>query len=165
MTECLKILHSLILSICKICKTTSFNCFISLVLLFLLLRAGDVESNPGPSNFKNCLSICHCNIRSIRNKLEFITDNFLDFDILCFTETHLNEYVSNDSLLLSDKYSTPYRKDRTNHGGGLLIYVSNEFITSRIQELEVVSNKSIWIKNYHEACNIPIRIILQSQAI
>ena len=58
----------------------------------LLLMCGDVESNPSP---EHCTSIIHSNIRSIRNKLEFILINssllrilrILD-SILCFTETH-----------------------------------------------------------------------------
>ncbi len=57
----------------------------------LLLLAGDIELNPGPTNDSGgCLSIMHQNIRSIRNKMDYIKDNFLDFDILCFTETHLS---------------------------------------------------------------------------
>ena len=53
----------------------------------LLLQAGDIETNSGPEN-RYDLSIVHLNIRSIRNKIEYITDNLLDFNILCFTETH-----------------------------------------------------------------------------
>ena len=116
------------------------------ILLCLLLQDGDVETNPGPENAHNCLSIFHCNIRSIRNKLDYIRDNFLDFDILCFTESHLNNFVDTSSLLLSDKYSEPYRKDRTNHGGGLLVYLSKELCHSRVQQLEVFCDESIWIK-------------------
>ena len=127
-------------------KSVILNTQLYVVLFCLLLQSGDIEQNPGPSNLENCLSICHCNIRSIRNKLDFIKDNFLDFDILCFTETHLNSMVSSQSLHLSNKFSEPYRKDRTNHGGGLLVYVSNKLIHSRVQNLELFCNESIWIK-------------------
>ena len=44
----------------------------------LLLQAGDIETNPGPENIYD-LSIVHLNIRSIRNKIEYISDNLLDF--------------------------------------------------------------------------------------
>ena len=54
--------------------------------MLLILLAGDVPENPGPQ-FVNtgdvgCISALHRNIRSIRHKLEYIKDNFLDFDVL-----------------------------------------------------------------------------------
>ena len=64
------------------------------MLILLLLEAGDIEMNPGPNIINNSLSILHSNIRSIRNKLDYITENFLDFDILCFTESHLDANVT-----------------------------------------------------------------------
>jgi len=85
------------------------------ILICLLLEAGDIELNPGPEN-SHCLIGLHCNIRSIRNKINFIINNFLENDLLCFTETHLDSLVPNDDIVLSGKYDDPYRKDRTNHG-------------------------------------------------
>ena len=43
-------------------------------------------------------------------------------------------------------FDIPYRKDRTNHGGGLLVYLNKNIIHSRIPELESYCNESIWIK-------------------
>ena len=57
------------------------------------------------------MSVLHLNIRSIRYKLDFIKDNFLDFDVLCFTETHLTNDISNELLEL-DGFLPPFRKDR-----------------------------------------------------
>ena len=75
------------------CKLLSFvfndivcNLYFKIVLILLLLEAGDIEMNPGPDTINSSLSILHSNIRSIRNKLDYITENFLDFDILSFTE-------------------------------------------------------------------------------
>ena len=62
-----------------------------LILLMVLLQAGDVETNPGPENLYD-LSVLHLNTRSIKNKIDYITDNFLDFNILCFTETRLDAF-------------------------------------------------------------------------
>ena len=61
----------------------------------LILQAGDVEMDPGPiiPEKTYLLSLLHCNIRGIRNKLNFIREEFLDFNVLCFTETHLNEKI------------------------------------------------------------------------
>ena len=64
--------------------------YFKIVLILLLLEADDIERNPGPNTINNSLSILHCNIRSIRNKLDCITENLLDFDILCFGESHLD---------------------------------------------------------------------------
>ena len=63
------------------------------MLILLLLEAGDIETNTGPYIVNNSLSILHSNIRSICNKLDYITENFLDFDILYFTESHLDAYL------------------------------------------------------------------------
>ena len=72
-----------------------------LILMYLLiLLSGDIKTNPGPfiaqQNQSDCMSVLHLNIRSIRYKLDFIKDNFLDFDVLCFTETHLTNDISNE---------------------------------------------------------------------
>ena len=106
--------------------------------------SADVESNPGP--IEHCLSIIHSNIRSIRNKLEFIKNNLLDFDVLCFTESHLDASIDSSSLKLSDVYDVPYRKDRTNHGGGILVYLNKNIISQRMVDLEIYWNECIWIK-------------------
>ena len=111
-------------------------------LSLLLLVCGDIESNPGPS--EHCLSIIHSNIRSVRNKLDFIKNNLLDFDALCFTESHLDANINANSL--SDVYDSQYRKDRTNHGGGVFIYLNKNIISQRMPDLEIYWNESIWIK-------------------
>ena len=64
---------------------------------------GYIESNPGPN--EHCLSIIDSNIRSIRNKLEFVKNCFLDFDVICFTESHLDASKYPTSLLLSDVFA------------------------------------------------------------
>ena len=106
------------------------------MLILLLLEAGDIERNSGPYTIINIsLSILHCNIRSIRNKLDYIMEN-LDFDILCFSESHLDANISTESLIMSSKYDIPYRKDRTNHGGIFLMYLSCELAHLRVTGLE-----------------------------
>ena len=120
------------------------NLDFKLLLLFLILEAGDVEKNPGPNTTEHSLSIIHSNIRSIRNKFDFITEYFLDFDILCFAETHLDVNILSDSLILTDKFDAPYRKDRSNHGGGLLVYLSHELVHKHRLDLEGYWNESTW---------------------
>ena len=94
------------------------------MLILLLLEAGDIEIKPGPNIINNSLSILHSNIRRIRNKKkDYITENFLDFDILCFTESHLDANISTESLIMPSKYDITYRIDRTNLSGGILMYL------------------------------------------
>ena len=52
-------------------------------MCILLPETGDTERNPGPG-MDNTVSILHLNVRSIRNKIKYIQDNFTDLDILCF---------------------------------------------------------------------------------
>lgn len=106
------------------------------VVLLLLLLSGDVESNPGPnSQTEHSISILHCNIRSIRSKLEYILNNFCDYDLLCFTETHLDDSVTDEAVYLSLNFDVPYRKDRSCHGGGILVYINSCLIHKRRTDL------------------------------
>ena len=54
------------------------NIQFAVVLLLLLLEAGDIESNPGP-NPENTLSVLHLNIRSIRNKIVALNQIYFSF--------------------------------------------------------------------------------------
>jgi hypothetical protein len=63
---------------------------IMLMYLLLLFLAGDIEKNPGPmgtpvsENNNKSLTIFHSNIRSLRNKINYITDIIEDFDMEVF---------------------------------------------------------------------------------
>ena len=78
--------------------------------------------------------------------MDYIKDNFLDFNILCFTETHLDNQVSTSDLFLSNSFDEPYRKDRTNHGGGLLLYPNAELVHTRRPDLEIYCEESLWVE-------------------
>ena len=118
------------------------------MIWLLILLAGDVQPNLGPMSQENAflLSILHCNIRSIRNRLDFIRNEFLDFNIICSTETHLNYIITNDNLDLSDSFEKPYRKNRTSHGREILVYLNKDLVHSRITDIEANCNQSIWVK-------------------
>ena len=122
---------------------------LSTFLMLLILLAGVVPENPGPQ-FVNtgdvgCTSVLHLNIRSIRHKLEYIKDNFLDFDVLSFSEFHLTNEIGNDFIKL-DGFCDPFRKDSAAHSGGLLIYVSYKLVAARKPDLESQSVSSIWVE-------------------
>ena len=76
----------------------------------LLLRCGDIESNPGPKS-KNGLSICHYNLNSLAahnfSKLSSLEafNAVHNFDILCLSETYLDTSFSlNDPALALKGY-------------------------------------------------------------
>ena len=92
--------------------------------------------DPGPNNINKSLSILHSTLRSIRNKFDYIAENLLDFDILCFSESNLDANITTESLFMSSKYDIPYRKNRTNHGGGLLMHLSCELAHSGMSHYE-----------------------------
>lgn len=119
--------------------------------IFILMISGDIEVNPGPMT-DNVLDIIHLNIRSIRHKIAHLNTLVHDFDILCFTETHLDDTVSNDSLSL-DGFDTIYRKDRNCYGGGVMIYVSNIIQVHRRSEYEPVGIECLWIEIVNHTCN------------
>ena len=127
----------------RLLDASILNYQFSIIMILLLSEAGDVERNPGP-NPDHTLSFLHLNIRSIRNKIDFLKDNFMDFEVLCFSETHLDITVSSESLGISDCYSNPYRKDRNSHGGGLLMYINTSLAHKRRPDLEIFCDESIW---------------------
>jgi hypothetical protein len=57
---------------------------ITLLVIHLLLLAGDIELNPGPGGIpdliESVLSIYHGNIRSLRNKINYITNLNEEFE-------------------------------------------------------------------------------------
>ena len=94
------------------------------MIALLLLLSGDVELNPGPDLNTNddlgALPLIHLNIRSIRHKLDYIFETLSDYDILCFTESHLDDQVTDAYLISGCSNYTLYRRDLTAHSGGLL---------------------------------------------
>ena len=62
---------------------------------FLILLSGDIETNPGPIPQKdeNSLQIFHLNIRSFRNKRSFLSEYLSEYDIVAFSETHLDNQI------------------------------------------------------------------------
>ena len=115
-------------------------------VLSTLLHIGCVELNPGPSGvfdedssvssvndlsmtsgiselFSNSVSFLHLNIQSLAPKLELITAEYEDFDILSFSESWLNGNNTDDSIKLLN-FQPPFRKDRSLNrlGGGIVVY-------------------------------------------
>ena len=120
-----------------------------LTLKITILLSGDIESNPGPvsaDGYLKEINVVHLNVRSIRTKLELIFNDFSDHDILCFTETHLDDNVSNNYLLSKCSNFTLYRRNLSAHSGVVVVYVSNRLFSKRRHELALPSVQSIWLE-------------------
>ena len=134
----------------------------------LILQSGDIELNPGPFSdadssisrssspdsslmsitaLANHLSIVHYNVHSIVNKIDILSAELSEFDILAFSETWLNPSIKNDRLLI-DSYGEPVRKDRQSdtHGGGVMIYIKDSIHYKRRPDLEPIGIECIWIE-------------------
>ena len=100
-------------------------CYTLVTLRELLLRAGDIEANPGPSrtDTRSDLCIIHLNARSIKNKIDLIEAEANQFDIITVSETWLSQIDMNTSIHLTN-FHPPIRRDRPNDPhGGVAIYV------------------------------------------
>ncbi len=121
------------------------NISLMVFLTLLLLLSGDISENPGPDVGHGSLSVLHLNIRSIRNKISYIEDCLTDFDILCFTETHLSNDVDISNLLIKG-FRSPFRKDKSAYSGGILVYVADHILSERMANVEIFWDESVWIK-------------------
>ena len=134
--------------------------------LCIMMQAGDIHPNPGPatastssisslayvssafnfSKLSNHLSVVHYNVQSLVPKLDLLTTELNEFDILAFTETWLNPSVPTNDLTI-DSYKIPERKDRPGDShGGVILYVKNNIHYTRRHVLELRGVESIWIE-------------------
>ena len=86
------------------------------------------------------LSFVHYNVQSILTKLDLLTADLADFDILAFSETWLRPEVLTDSKLLPSFFK-PERKDPQ---GDVTIYVKDNIIYTRRHDLELPGIECIW---------------------
>ncbi|VDI64431.1 Hypothetical predicted protein [Mytilus galloprovincialis] len=149
LAELIKMISRFKLSIRNLYRTCSNLIAFYLVLLCLLLICGDIEPNPGPERTheysEKTLSIFHCNIRSLRNKLNYIADIIEDYDVVFFTETHLDSNITDYDISIMG-FETPVRKDRNSHGGGIIMYFKNYVHIIRRQDLEHDEIESMWFE-------------------
>jgi hypothetical protein len=117
---------------------------------YLIYRSGDIELDPGDKCVQNKkLNMCHLNIRSILTpgRLDDLSDfvqDLNDFDIVALSETHLDPSIPNSDLYL-ENYNL-FRLDRNRLGGGVAIYIKNNFSCKRRLDLEHPRTESIWVE-------------------
>ena len=96
---------------------------------FLLLKSGDIESNPGPRK-SSTLKFCHWNLNGLAAH-EFIKLSLLegyinvnDLDVICLSETFLDSSIPFDDNRLSIPCYLMMRADHpsNNKRGGVCLY-------------------------------------------
>ncbi|CAG2243737.1 unnamed protein product [Mytilus edulis] len=116
---------------------------LTFVILLLIMLSNDVEVNPGPLG--GFFSIFHLNIRSMRNKVDYVENISNEADVICLTETHLDENIKNEDILIEGYNRDPYRKDRNSSGGGIIIYIS-KFIQAKPRPDLDFDNEALWLE-------------------
>ena len=138
-------------------------CFIKLCLLL----SGDIEEHPGPTKgdttrtLQSSISICHLNIRSLRNKIDDIVKK--KRRLVCFTETHLDERVPTNNLVIPSFNSNPFRLDRNTYGGGIMMYFKDNIKIVPGTDLQVDGVEAMWFEIKSKVGNILLNIIYSSQ--
>ena len=109
----------------------------------LCIRSGDIEVHPGPPPY---ITMCHLNIRSLSyDKVLSIQHQLANiYDIIALTETFLSSDSKQD--LNINNYHAILRKDRSTHGGGVAVYISNNYICKRRQDLEIANIECLWVE-------------------
>ena len=70
-------------------------------------------------------------MRSIKGKLTEIQALTTEYELMCFTETHLDCTIPN-ALIFEPSDKTIYRKDRSIHGGGVMIAINSDITHNEI---------------------------------
>ena len=131
-------------------------------ILNLLLLAGDIESNPGPTHGE--IKVLQINARSIK-RVDYLKNKIVQFktlvalknpDVISVAETWLNDTVPSDKLLDENEYNI-YRKDRADvNGGGVLVAVRKCLNSKQRDDLEspsVFHNEMIIVELKQRAGN------------
>ena len=72
-------------------------------MLIILSDDGEVNSGPNIADLSNF----YLNMRSIRNKMDYIDSICHENDIICSTETHLDDRMKNNDLVLEGYCDSP----------------------------------------------------------
>jgi hypothetical protein len=121
------------------------------------LLSNDVAENPGPDNKVGDLTVFHWNARSVRNKIEYLET------IVCITESHLDDKVSTQDILISG-YLEPFINDRNCFGGRVLIYtcIADYLHVSRRYDLEFNNGELVWIEVSFPRYKILVCVVYRS---
>ena len=92
----------------------------------------------------NRVIISQININSIRNKIELLSEAVLgNIDILMVSETKIDMSFPTSQFVIQG-FAAPFRLDRTNTGGGILVYARDD-IPSKLLNISYVSSETEYL--------------------
>ena len=86
------------------------------------MEASDPSSTQQNNNHLNMFL---ANTRSSKGKTTEIQTLTIDYDIICLTETHIDETTMNSHDIIPTDNKTVFRRDRNTSGGGVLVAIEN----------------------------------------
>ena len=93
----------------------------------------------------NRIVVAHLNINSLRNKFDYLIEQIMgNIDILMISETKLDSSFPIGQFLINS-YSEPFRIDRNNQGGGIMLYV-REDIPSKLVGVETSPTEGFYVE-------------------
>ena len=91
----------------------------------------------------NRVILAQLNINSIRNKFNLLAEEIKGkVDVLMISETKIDETFPSRKFYIKG-FSSPYRLDRNCYGGGILVYVREDFPSKLIEMNSSVKSISI----------------------
>ena len=130
-----------------------------LIIMSLLLIAG-VERNPGPVSESSVnsnpshtnksqlivdkFSMVHYNVQSLRNKIDLIESELCRFDVICISETWLDDRTSEEDIRI-DNFKL-FRRDRPGDHHGICVYFRSNLFSKRWDELELPNIECVWVE-------------------
>ena len=89
------------------------------------------------------------NINSLHYKIVDLRQilSSTELDVIAVSETKLNEEFPNSQFEINGYYNpAPYRRDRNEHGGGLMIFIKQGVPVKRIKKFELATAESICLE-------------------
>ena len=127
---------------------------LSLCAGYLVLLSGDVSLNPGPVNGLDDvvklrgLKFIHQNIQSLGDKMDqlrlLLQEHHSGIQIITLSET----WIKAD--MIDSEYEIPgyrlFRKDREGNHGGVAVFVHDELVATRRDDLELDAVEGMWLE-------------------
>ena len=91
------------------------------------------------------ISIFSANTRSLKGKTEELSSETHDYEIVCLTETHIDSSIP-DHQIFDYNNKIIYRNDRNIHGGGVLIAINNDLVSSQINIDNTTNTELLFVR-------------------
>ena len=111
------------------------------------------SSASNPSTRQANFRVVVTNVDGARGKqaeIEHLCD-YMDPDVIIMCETKIVNNV-NTSEILPHNYSTCFRKDRTEHGGGVLIAMKSHYVAEEVELIDI-NCEVVWAKIVLQNCS------------